>query len=182
MRRTFCVNAINVGKEKCFIGKEKLKSLTLGRLKHSKKYTMNIWDLKKWRRKLKYSQFKAAEQLGVSRGAVQHWECERNPIPKAIDLACEEIARRWKQRPDFGPVVLMCSDEPMWPESGSLSRVLSVKRELHSNIRTAIERANYLRKSASIMTLFVVGEDGGIIFANQELITACEKQQQSGSG
>ncbi len=51
---------------------------------------MDMWDLKKWRRKLGYSQFEAAENLGVSRAAIQHWECERTPIPHAVDLACED--------------------------------------------------------------------------------------------
>jgi transcriptional regulator with XRE-family HTH domain len=139
---------------------------------------MDMWDLKKWRRKLRYSQFEAAEKLGVSRGAIQHWECERNPIPNAIDLACEEIARRWKQRPEFGPVVLVYSDEPMWPEPDCPSRVLCMQCELHPNNEAAIWRACRLRKTPNVINPFVMGEDGGIVLTNPELLNECDKRRE----
>src|SRR5436190_9126734 len=91
--------------------------------------TMDMWDLKKWRRALGYSQVDAAEMLGVSRGAVQHWESERTPVPTVVELACDELTRQWRQRPDFGPVVLIYSDEPMWPEPACPSRGLCLQRE-----------------------------------------------------
>jgi len=140
---------------------------------------MDMWDFKKWRRKLGYSQFEAAEKLGVSRGAIQHWECERNPIPNAIDLACEEIARRWKQRPEFGPVVLVYSDEPMWPEPDCPSRVLCMQCELHPNNEAAIWRACRLRKAPKFINPFVMGEDGGIVLTNPELLNECDKRRET---
>src|SRR6266567_3504438 len=76
---------------------------------------MDLWDFKKWRRKLRYSQFDAAEELGLSRAAVQNWESETVPISEVVELACEELTLRWKQRPEFGPVTLTYADEQVWP-------------------------------------------------------------------
>src|SRR6266576_3070661 len=33
----------------------------------------------------------------------------------AMDFACQECARRWKQRPDFGPVLLVYTEGLIWP-------------------------------------------------------------------
>jgi transcriptional regulator with XRE-family HTH domain len=139
---------------------------------------MDMWDLKKWRRKLRYSQFEAAEKLGVSRGAIQHWECERTPIPKAIDLACEEIARRWSQRAEFGPVVLAYTEESMWPEPDCPSRVLCMQCELYPNNEAAIWRACRLREAPNVINPFVMGEDGGIVLTNPELLNECDKRRE----
>ena len=64
---------------------------------------MDQWDFKKWRKKLGINQIAAGEMLGLSRGAVQHWESEVRPVPLAVELACRELLRRWKKRPEFGP-------------------------------------------------------------------------------
>ena len=143
---------------------------------------MDMWDLKKWRRKLGYSQFEAAEKLGVSRGAVQNWECERRPIPHAVDLASEEIERRWKQRSEFGPVVLVYADEPMWPEDGCPSRVLCVQRELHPHNEAAIRRACRLRGSPNFSGAFIIGEDGAVIWSTTELMRECDERSQKPKG
>jgi DNA-binding XRE family transcriptional regulator len=65
---------------------------------------MDQWDFKKWRKKLGVNQVAAGEMLGLSRGAVQYWESEIRPVPRTVELACQELLRRWKQRPEFGPV------------------------------------------------------------------------------
>ena len=52
---------------------------------------MDLWDFKKWRRKLGYTQVEAGEKLGLSRGAVQYWESEIRPVPLAVELACQEL-------------------------------------------------------------------------------------------
>jgi len=48
---------------------------------------MDPWDFKKWRRKLKYSQFEAAEELGLTRAAIQNWERETVPTSEVVELA-----------------------------------------------------------------------------------------------
>lgn len=137
---------------------------------------MDMWDLKKWRRNLKYSQFEAAEKLGVSRAAVQHWECERTPIPHAVELACEEIARRWNQRPGFGPVVLIYADEPMWPEPDCPSRVLCVQCERHPDNEAAIRRVWRLRGEPSFISALVIDEDSEVVWSGTELLSECDKR------
>ena len=134
-----------------------------------------MWDLKKWRRTLRYSQFEAAEKLGVSRGAIQHWESERTPVPFAVELACEEITRYWKQRPEFGPVVLIYTDEPMWPEPDCPSRVLCIQREWHANNEAAIQRACRLRETPNFIHALVTDQDGRILWSSAELLSECEK-------
>ncbi|MBR1008704.1 helix-turn-helix transcriptional regulator [Bradyrhizobium diazoefficiens] len=73
---------------------------------------MDSWDLKKWRKKFGYNQFEAAEKLGVNRGAVQNWEREIRPVPKAVELACEELNQLATRHPGFGPVLLNYTDGP----------------------------------------------------------------------
>jgi transcriptional regulator with XRE-family HTH domain len=143
---------------------------------------MDLWDLKKWRRKLKYSQFEAAEKLGISRAAIQNWECEHSPIRHAVELACDEITRRWKQRPSFGPVVLIYADEPMWPESDCPSRVLCVQCELHPNNEAAIRQARRLRQTPNFINPSIIEENGGVIWTGPELLLECETRTQQGKG
>ncbi len=88
---------------------------------------MDLWDFKKWRRKLKYSQFEAAEALGFKRSGVQNWESERVPISEVVELACEELTLRWKQRPEFGPVTLIYADEQVWPGPDQAARRVFVQ-------------------------------------------------------
>ncbi len=137
---------------------------------------MDLWDFKKWRRKLKYSQFDAAEKLGISRGTIQHWEAERRRIPYAVALACEEIARRWKQRPEFGPVVLIYADEPMWPEPDCPSRVLCMQCELHPKNEAAVQRACRLRQAPNFVNPVILDEDGGVVWTSRELLNECDKR------
>jgi hypothetical protein len=59
---------------------------------------MDQWDFKKWRKKLGINQVVAEEMLGLSRGAVQYWESDIRPVPRAVELAYQELLRRWKQR------------------------------------------------------------------------------------
>ena len=48
--------------------------------------TMDLWDLKKWRRKLKYSQSETADKLGVTRGAIQNWDPNVRAFPPLLSL------------------------------------------------------------------------------------------------
>src|SRR5882757_4856748 len=77
---------------------------------------MDQWDFKKWRKKLGINQVAAGEMLGLSRGAVQQWEGDIRPVPRAVELACQELLRHRKRRPEFGPVTLLYAE-------GSISQV-----------------------------------------------------------
>src|SRR6516225_9702371 len=76
--------------------------------------SMNPTDLKSWRKRLGLNQFEAAKKLGVGRASIQYWEQELWPIPRVIELACHQMMRRWKRRPEFGPVLLISMDDPIW--------------------------------------------------------------------
>src|SRR5712692_2539060 len=76
-------------------------------------HAMDMWDFLKWRRTLRYTQAEAAEKLGVNRGTIQNWERGVTRISKAADLACLELTRRWKQRPEFGAVSLIYAETPV---------------------------------------------------------------------
>ena len=142
---------------------------------------MDPWDFKKWRKKLKYSQFEAAKKLGVRRAAVQHWESERVPISKVVELACEELTRRWKQRPAFGPVTLLYANEPVWPgRHHHPTRRLFVQCELYADNEAALRRACSLQKSQNLINpLFIVAQDGEIVWASPELLNECGRRKEN---
>ena len=134
---------------------------------------MDLWDFKKWRRKLRYSQENAAQQFGLSRSAIYMWETERTKIAKFVELACEELARKWQQRPEFGPVTLIYSDEPLW--SSQSHRKFFVQCELHANNETALKRVFQLRQTKKLVDALVIGQDGQVLWAPIELLEESER-------
>ena len=143
---------------------------------------MDLWDFKKWRRKLKYSQFEAAEELGLSRAAVQNWESETVPISEVVELACEELTLRWKQRPEFGPVTLTYADEQVWPGPDQSARRLFVQCELYANNEAALQRACWLKKTRNFISPFIAAEDGEIVWAAPELLQECNRRSEEAKG
>jgi len=135
---------------------------------------MDQWDFKKWRKKLGINQVVAGEMLGLSRGAVQYWESDIRPVPRAVELACQELLRRWKQRPEFGPVILLYAE-------GSISRVdtlssgdLVLRCEPHPDNESAISRVVQLRETVSEFMPFVLEDDGTVIWSGTELLHECD--------
>jgi DNA-binding transcriptional regulator YiaG len=55
---------------------------------------MTAAQFKKRRQKLWQSQYAAADALGVTRGAVGHWEDGRRPIPKTIVILLDCLERK----------------------------------------------------------------------------------------
>ena len=135
---------------------------------------MDSWDLKKWRRLLRVSQFGAAGLLGVSRGTIQHWESGRNPIQRTTELACRELARIWRQRDEFGPVTLVYSDDVDWYRPEGICGVL-LQSECHPTNQAAILRACALREVQDFRSGFIVDSDGEIVWSNLELTKECER-------
>jgi DNA-binding XRE family transcriptional regulator len=99
---------------------------------------MDMWDFLRWRRTLGNTQEEAAGKLGVSRGTIQHWEKGVTRVPRAVDLACEELKRCWKQQPDFGPVTLVYADGAMPRQPDGSSRSTLLRSELYSGNEAAI--------------------------------------------
>ena len=70
-------------------------------------------ELREWRKILGYTQEQAGKALGVTRATIQNWEYELSSIPVAVQLACSVLLRRWKQRPEFGPVTVAYTGVPL---------------------------------------------------------------------
>lgn len=140
---------------------------------------MDVWDFKKWRKKLGYNQVEAGEKLGLSRAAVQYWEAEIRPVPLAVELACQHLLRQWKQRPEFGPVTLMYADDPVWQQASPPCGVLLFQCERHPNNESAIRRAVWLRETMTLVTPFIVEDDGNVICSGPELLQVCDAWKNS---
>ena len=140
---------------------------------------MDQWDLKKWRKKLGINQVAAGEMLGLSRGAVQDWESEIRPVPIAVELACQELLRRWKQRPEFGPVTLLYAEGPM---SGLDSRPpgdLVLLCEPHPDNESALGRVVQLRETVKLFMPLIMEGDGTVIWSSLELQDECDARKSA---
>jgi DNA-binding XRE family transcriptional regulator len=139
---------------------------------------MDQWDFKKWRKKLGINQVAAGEMLGLSRGAVQYWESEIRPVPRAVELACSELLRRWKQGPDFGPVTLLYADGPILQVDLPPSGDLVLRCEPHPNNESALGRIVRLRDAANLFMPLIVDDDGTIIWSGPELLHECDARKE----
>src|SRR6266498_2987458 len=102
---------------------------------------MDMAEFLKWRKSLGYTQEEAGKKLGVSRATIQNWEKGVTRIPRAAELACLQVARRWKQRPEFGPVALVYTDGPMWQELRDSYCTVVLHCDLYSNNEAALQQA-----------------------------------------
>src|SRR5438874_7890270 len=140
---------------------------------------MDQWDFKKWQKKLGINQVVAGEMLGLSRAAVQHWESDIRPVPRSVELACQELLRRWKQRPEFGPVTLLYADGPI-PQADTLSRGdLVLQREPHPNNESALSRVVQLGETINLFVVFLVEDDGTVIWSSPELLHECDSRKRA---
>jgi DNA-binding XRE family transcriptional regulator len=138
---------------------------------------MDQWDFKKWRKKLGINQVSAGEMLGLSRGAVQDWESEIRPVPRAVELACQELLRRWKQRPEFGPVTLLYAEGPISRVGSLPSGDLVLRCEQHPDNESALARVVRLRETVNLLMPFIVESDGTVIWSSLELQHECDGQK-----
>jgi DNA-binding XRE family transcriptional regulator len=140
---------------------------------------MDQWDFKKWRKKLGINQVEAGEKLGLSRGAVQDWESEIRPVPLAVELACQELLRRWKQRPEFGPVTLLYAEGPVsWVDSLPSGDLL-LRCEPHPDNQSALGRVVQLRETVNLFMALIVEHDGTVIWSSLELQHECNAQKSA---
>jgi DNA-binding XRE family transcriptional regulator len=139
---------------------------------------MDRWEFLRWRRTLGYTQEEAGAKLGVTRGTIQHWERGMTRIPLAIELACRELTRRWKQCPEFGPVSLVYADTRV------SSRVRTLHCELHSNNESAFVQVLLLSATPTFINPFIMEDDGDVIWTTAEIRLECERRtrEQRGSG
>jgi DNA-binding XRE family transcriptional regulator len=146
---------------------------------------MDLWGFKKWRRKLGYTQVEAGERLGLSRGAVQYWESEIRPVPLAVELACQELLRLWKQRPEFGPVTLYYADSADDPISLEISAAVGsilVRSERHPNNENALKSVARQRDTMTLSIVFIVEDDGNVIWSGPELVREIDARRNGSIG
>jgi DNA-binding XRE family transcriptional regulator len=141
---------------------------------------MDQWDFKKWRKKLGINQVAAGEMLGLSRGAVQYWESEIRPVPLAVELACQELLRRSRQRAEFGPVTLLYVDGPISGVDSSTGESLSFRCEPHPNNDSALDRLDRLRETAILFMPLIVDDHGTVIWSGPELEHECDERKKRG--
>jgi hypothetical protein len=139
---------------------------------------MDQWDFKKWRKKLGINQVAAGEMLGLSRGAVQYWESDIRPVPRAVELACTELLRRWKQRPEFGPVKLLYADSPMSQVDTLPGGDLVLRCEPHPDNESALGRIVRLRQTSKPLMPNIAEEDGTVIWSGPELLQECDARKK----
>lgn len=135
---------------------------------------MSTWNFKEWRKRLGYTQSEAAGQLGLSRATIQYWEAKLRPVPLEVEFACRELLRRWKQRPEFGPVTLLYADDPIWQEVSPPCGVRLLQCERHPDNESAIMRAVWLTKSKVLVTPLITEDDGNVIWSGQDLLRECD--------
>ena len=143
---------------------------------------MDLWDFKKWRRQLRYTQSVAAEKLGLSRGAIQYWEAEIRPVPLAVELACKELQRLWKQQPAFGPVTLFYADEPRSLEEPSSVDGILVQFERHPNNESALRSAARSKETVNFFIVFILEDDGNVIWSGPELLREIDARKSPSTG
>jgi transcriptional regulator with XRE-family HTH domain len=139
---------------------------------------MDQWDFKKWRKKLGINQVAAGEMLGLSRGAVQYWENDRRPVPRAVELACQELLRRWKQLPEYGPVILLYSGALVSDVYTCPSGDLLMRCEPHPDNESALSRLVRLAETLDLFMPLIVDDNGTAIWTGPELLRECDVRKK----
>src|SRR5262245_57314974 len=131
---------------------------------------MDATELKNWRKRLGLNQVEAAKRLGVGRASIQNWERELWPIPRIIDLACRQIMCRWKQQPEFGPVLLIYIDDPIWQRSERPHQVSILHSAVYPNNEAAMRHVDQHKHDPYFMNPVLMETNGDIIWTTSELL------------
>jgi transcriptional regulator with XRE-family HTH domain len=135
---------------------------------------MNGLELKKWRKLLGHTQEQAANEFGVTRPTIQNWEYEITPVPVAVDLASRQLLRRWKQRPEFGPVTLVYASAPLWLTLNADQLPTLFCRQYPDN-DAALLRVFELRNSPNFFNPLILDETNLVIWSGPQLMEECER-------
>lgn len=140
---------------------------------------MDSVDFLKWRKTLRYTQPEAGEKLGVDRSTIQNWERGFTRVPRIVELACQQITRKWKQCPEFGPVSLVYADEPIWAMPHDSTRGLFVQCELYPNNEVAIRQGLRLSGRTDFVSPFIIDQEGEIIWTTPDLLTRIRRARRA---
>jgi transcriptional regulator with XRE-family HTH domain len=136
---------------------------------------LNGLELKKWRQLLGYTQEQAAREFGVTRPTIQNWEYEITSVPVTVDLASRQLLRRWKQRPEFGPVTLAYASAPLLPTQNSVDRLPTLSCNRYPDNNAAFRRVFELRNSSGFFNPLILDETNLIIWSGPQLIEESDK-------
>ncbi|UPK37861.1 hypothetical protein IVB18_11480 [Bradyrhizobium sp. 186] len=103
-------------------------------------------------------------------------------MPVAVELACQELLHIWKQRPEFGPVILIYAGDPNALEASSAAGSLLMQSERHPNNESALRRAARARETANLVVAFIVEEDGNVVWSGAELLREIDARKDATVG
>jgi len=132
-------------------------------------------ELREWRKILGYTQEQAGKALGVTRATIQNWEYESSSIPVAVQLACRVLVRRWKQRPEFGPVTVAYTGVPLSLAAQVQAQDETLTCERYSSNRDAFSRLMDLKNSTAIFNPIILDDAGYAVWSGEALMKECEK-------
>jgi len=121
-------------------------------------------ELKEWRTKLGLIQEEAGRRLGVSRVTIQNWENGARPIPLTVEPACDSEMRRWRRRPEYGPVILDYGDFSQGSSHDVRGHVGQKVQEKFFHNDAALRRATELYGGRGFQDALIVDELGNIIW------------------
>ncbi|MDU6835345.1 MAG: XRE family transcriptional regulator [Bradyrhizobium sp.] len=131
-------------------------------------------ELKEWRRAMDVTRQQAGAELGVTRATSQNWEYEITPIPVTVGLACRQLLRRKKRRPDFGPVTLVYSIIPLSNASNLAGEPAALTCKRCVNNIDAFRRINELSEDSAFFNPMILDDLGSAIWSGYELTKQCE--------
>jgi hypothetical protein len=120
--------------------------------------------LKEWRKKLGFTQEEAGRRFGVSRVTVQNWESGTSTIPMVLASACDDEVRRWRRRPEYGPVVLEYGDFSQGSRHGVRGHVGQHTQEFFADNEAALRRAAELSGGPGFQGALIVDKAANIVW------------------
>jgi len=106
----------------------------------------------------------------------------RSDLPVAVELACQELLRLWKQRPEFGPVTLLYVDDPISRETSASVGSLLMRSGRHPNIESALRRVAQARDTTNLLIAFIVEDDGNVVWSGPELLREIDARKDATVG
>ncbi len=131
---------------------------------------MNGPELRQWRKLLGYTQEQAANEFGVTRPTIQNWEYQVTPVPVAVDLASRQLLRRWKQRPEFGPVTLVYASAPLGLKSDLRDRLPTLFCKRYPDNKSALLALSELNNVSKVFNPQILDETSLVIWSGLELM------------
>src|SRR5262249_23403915 len=80
------------------------------------------------------------------------------------------LMRRWKQRREFGPVLLIYTEEPIWQQSQRPYHISILHSAVCANNKTAMQHVERLKHDPCFINPVIMESNGEIIWTTSELL------------